>query len=245
MIQKIEASFEIKELSTEGTFAGYASVFDIEDYYGDIVAKGAFKRTLNGKRKRQPALLWQHRAAEPIGVWDHMEEDDKGLFAEGRLALATQRGREAYELLKIKAISGLSIGFTPVKYQIDEDTGKRTLLDIDLWETSLVTFPANDAARIGQVRAVLNSGELPQPKLVEDVLRDAGFSIKQAKAIVARGLSSLRLRDVVDDGDHEDLEIAAAMQLLERIRSATEAIRNGSPGNNSGDRPDLRGIQEG
>lgn len=245
MIQKIEAPFEIKELSTEGTFAGYASVFDIEDYYGDIVAKGAFRRTLSGKRKRQPALLWQHKKDEPIGVWDHMEEDDKGLFAEGRLALGTQRGREAYELLQMKAINGLSIGFNPVKYTIDEDTGKRTLTDIDLWETSLVTFPANDAARIGQVRAVLNSGELPQPKFVEDVLRDAGFSIKQAKAIVARGLSSLRLRDVVDDGDHEDLEIAAAMQLLERIRSATEAIRNGSPGNNSGDRPDLRGIQEG
>lgn len=239
MMQKIETPFEVKELSTEGTFSGYASVFDIEDYYGDIVAKGAFKRTLNGKRKRQPALLWQHRADEPIGVWDRMEEDDKGLFAEGRLALGTQRGREAYELLQIKAISGLSIGFTPVKYQIDEDTGKRTLLDIDLWETSLVTFPANDAARIGQVRAVLNSGELPQPKIVEDVLRDAGFSIKQAKAIVAKGLSSLRLRDVVDEDAENDPEVAIALKLLATIRKTTEAIKDGYQRNNSGDRSEL------
>lgn len=240
MMQKIETPFEVKELSTEGMFAGYASVFDIEDYYGDIVAKGAFKRTLGGKRKRQPALLWQHRTDEPIGVWDRMVEDEKGLFAEGRLALATQRGREAYELLKIKAIYGLSIGFTPIKYIIDEDTGKRTLTDIDLWETSLVTFPANDAARIGQVRAVLNSGELPQPKLVEDVLRDAGFSIKQAKAIIAKGLSSLRLRDVVDDGDHEDPDIAVALQLLARIRTSVEAVRNGYSRDATGDSKNIR-----
>lgn len=58
----IDLAFEVKSIGDEdGVFTGYASVFDVEDYYGDIVAKGAFKRTLGGKRKRQPALLWRRR----------------------------------------------------------------------------------------------------------------------------------------------------------------------------------------
>lgn len=227
-MKKIKTPFELKEISDGGIFAGYASVFDVEDYFGDTIKKGAFARSLAGKRKRQPALLWQHNHDEPIGVWDSMEEDDKGLYGEGRLALGTQRGREAYELLQMKAINGLSIGFTPIKHIIDKDTGKRTLLDIDLWETSLVTFPANEAARIEEVRAMIRNGDAPA-RVVEEVLRDAGFSIKQAKAIVASGLPSLRLRDVVDCDEVKNTAEIAQL-LLATIHAATRKKTNGSQG---------------
>lgn len=222
----IDLAFEVKSIGDEdGVFTGYASVFDVEDNYGDVVVSGAFRRSLSRKRKRPVAMLWQHRSDDPIGVWERMEEDDHGLIAEGRLALKTQRGSEAYELLKMGAINGLSIGFNPIKWEIDKSTGKRKLLDIDLWETSLVTFPANSAAIVGQVRAALNSGMVPNPRDVERVLCDAGFSNTQSRAIVSRGLSSLRLCDAVDCDIDDHARITG---LIDRIKSVTEELRDGN-----------------
>jgi hypothetical protein len=100
-----------------------------------------------------PAMLWQHDSRRPIGVWQRMREDGVGLQVAGRLALATRPGAEAYELLKLGAVSGLSIGYVAVASQIDERTRQRVLTDVDLWEVSLVTFPANPAARVTAVKA--------------------------------------------------------------------------------------------
>src|SRR2546426_564387 len=61
-----------------------------------------------------PAMLWQHDADEPIGVWTEMAEDAKGLRVKGQLCLDTARGKEAYALLKMGALNGLSIGFCTV-----------------------------------------------------------------------------------------------------------------------------------
>lgn len=210
MLKKIDIGYEVKELNEQGFLSGYASVFDVEDHYGDVIAKGAFKKSLSAarKEKRTPAMLWQHKSDEPIGVWDTFEEDDRGLVTSGRLALDTQRGAEAYALLKMGAIRGLSIGFNTINSKIDSDTKKRIITEIDLWETSLVTFPANPQAMVGSVRGALNEGRLPTPREFEEFLRDEGFSFKQAKAIVARGLGAAQLRDDVDDGDRyaaEDL----------------------------------------
>ncbi len=210
MLSRRDIGFEVKELDEQGLLSGYASVFGNEDLCGDIIAKGAFKKSLSAAKKagRMPAMLWQHDTREPIGVWDKFEEDDHGLMANGRLVLETQRGAEAYALLKAGAIRGLSIGFNTINSKIDADTKQRTLTEIDLWETSLVTFPANPQAMVGSVRGALNEGRLPTPREFEEFLRDEGFSFKQAKAIVARGLGAAQLRDDVDDGDRyaaEDL----------------------------------------
>ena len=201
MQQRFDAPYEVKELEANGVFSGYASVFDIEDHYGDIIAPGAFKKSLSAlkKKKRTPAMLWQHKTDEPIGVWTDFQEDDSGLLASGQLVLDTQRGAEAYALLKAGAITGLSIGFNAVNSKVDKDSGKRILTEIDLWETSLVTFPANEKARIGSVRAALNEGRLPTSRELEEVLRDEGLSSKQAKEIISHGLAAAGLRDEVDD----------------------------------------------
>ena len=186
MRDHIDFPFEIKSVAADGTFEGYGSVFGVIDSYKEVVDRGAFAESLadwQGK-KRMPALLWQHRSGEPIGVWSIMREDDLGLRVEGKLALKTTRGAEAYELLQMRAISGLSIGYVTREDSYDKVTGVRTLKKLDLWEVSLVTFPANDAARVSTVKSIELIESL---KDAESLLRDAGgFSRRDATALVAR-----------------------------------------------------------
>lgn len=143
-------ALQLKSIDEAGRFAGYASVFGIVDSQHDMVRRGAFERSLS--LSRNVKLLWQHQQDEPIGVFDRIFEDANGLYVEGRLLLDVRRGREAYTLLKTGAVSGLSIGYSPVKYHIDAETGVRHLSDVDLWEVSLVTFPANTAANVTVVK---------------------------------------------------------------------------------------------
>lgn len=168
-----------------GVIEGYGSIFGNVDSYGDIVAHGAFKRTLADAESagRLPAMLWQHNPNEPIGVWTGMSEDDTGLRVKGQLAVDTQRGREALALMRLGALSGLSIGYVTKQFSFDRESGITTLTDVDLWEVSPVTFPANTEARITGVKAV---EAIQTIRDAEDSLREAGFSREAARAFIAR-----------------------------------------------------------
>ena len=156
--------FEVKANSEDGIITGYGSVFGNVDSYGDVVAKGAFKKTIEESKsgaKSWPAFLLQHgdSTAEgkmPVGIWLDMSEDDRGLKLTGRIA-ATKRGRDTYELLKTKprpALNGLSIGYRAKEFDLHKSgPAKRTLKAIDLVEVSLVTFPANTKATVLSVKA--------------------------------------------------------------------------------------------
>jgi HK97 family phage prohead protease len=191
-------AFEVKSISEDGSFSGYGSVFGVVDSYGEIVAAGAFLDSLASHKTKgtMPALLWQHRSSEPLGVFTSMTEDSIGLKVEGQIALKTQRGAEAYELLKMKAISGLSIGFIPRDEIRDKATGITTLKKVDLWETSLVTFPANDAARVQGVKSI---EQLESIRSAEKYLRDLGLSNREALALISR-VKSLSQSDSDEDG---------------------------------------------
>ena len=149
--KKLNFKLELKTLDSTGRFAGYASVFGVVDSQRDVVLPGAFAQTVRG-RAHEIKFLWQHQQDEPIGILDKIFEDARGLYVEGRLLLNVQRAKEAHTLLKMGAISGLSIGYSPVRYTIDDKTGIRRLKQVDLWEVSLVTFPANEAANVTVVR---------------------------------------------------------------------------------------------
>lgn len=157
--KKLDFFLELKSLDGVGRFAGYASVFDVVDSQKDIIQRGAFTHSLKG-RVGAIKLLWQHQQDEPIGVFERMFEDARGLYVEGRLLLEVQRAKEAHVLLKTGAISGLSIGYSPVRYKVDPQTGVRVLSEVDLWEISLVTFPANEAANITVVKQAKQGDEL-------------------------------------------------------------------------------------
>jgi uncharacterized protein len=192
----LDIPFKIKAVADDGLFSGYGSVFGVVDSYQEIVAPGAFKESLEG---RMPSLLWQHRSGEPIGVYTSVKEDPVGLHVEGKLALKTSRGAEAYELLKMGAISGLSIGFMTREDSYDKVTNVRTLKKVDLWEVSLVTFPANDAARVSGVKSIETIESL---RAAEAYLRESGgLSKSEALAFLARIKSLHGRSDSVELGE--------------------------------------------
>ncbi len=149
--KRLGFALDLKSLDEQGRFAGYASVFDVVDNQRDVIHGGAFSQTL-GKRLHSIKLLWQHQQDKPIGTFERIFEDERGLYVEGRLLMEVQGAREAYALLKAGAVSGLSIGYSPVRYHIDDETGIRHLSEVELWEISLVTFPANAAAGVTVVK---------------------------------------------------------------------------------------------
>lgn len=129
--------------------SGYASLFGTADQGGDVVQSGAYQNSLQrlDSSASNIKMLWQHDPAKPIGVWDEVREDSRGLFVSGRLLLEVQQAREAHALLKAGAIDGLSIGYRTVRSE-KGGSGKRLLHEIELWEVSLVTFPMLPQARV-------------------------------------------------------------------------------------------------
>ncbi len=210
-------SLSLKAVGDDGTVEGYGSVFGVRDNYDDVIAAGAFLDSLKTHKAAgtMPAMLWQHEADDPIGIWTEMVEDAKGLRIKGQLCLETSQGKEAYALLKMGAINGLSIGFMSVPgTSVYKDDGVRILNQIDLWEVSLVTFPANEKARVTNVKS---SNELATPKDAERVLRDAGFSKADATALVSRVMRMGEERS--DSVDSTAKALKSAQRLIASLSS--------------------------
>jgi len=213
---------EVKAAADDSmTFTGYGAVFGNVDSYGDVIAAGAFAETLRSAKTsgQWPAMLSQHGGfmgsaddMMPIGVWTDMAEDGRGLWVEGKLA-PTVRGREAYELLRMKprpALNGLSIGFTAKEYTVGTKPKepRRTLKTIDLMEVSLVTMPANPKARVTAVKADMTIREF------EAALREQlGFSHAMAKKIALHGFKSL-----------EDVDMD--LQRVSELRKLTDMLKS-------------------
>jgi len=163
------------------TFKGYASTYD-KDLGGDVIAPGAFAKTL-AERGARVKVLWQH--SEPIGRPVDMREDGKGLYVEAKIS-NTRLGDEALELMRDGVIDQMSIGYSVPqgKSEYQED-GTRLIKELKLYEFSAVTFPMNEAAIITGVKSL-------SYKEIERVLREAGLSRSQAKAIASGGVGNLR-----------------------------------------------------
>lgn len=130
---------------------GYASLFGLTDQGGDIVQKGAYAASLKrlAARGDKVRMLWQHDPTRPIGVWDEIREDEKGLWVKGRLLPEIAQAREAAALIAAGAIDGLSIGYRTISAERD-GKGRRLLSEVELWEVSLVTFPMLAEAKVGR-----------------------------------------------------------------------------------------------
>ena len=144
----ISPEFFIKSSKSDNTvIIGYASVFEVTDNQNDIISKGAFKNSESHNVK----LLWQHDVTKPIGVIKYLAEDDYGLKIEAEINNKTLLGAEASALIKQKAVSGLSIGFT-IRSSDYNLQGLRVIDEVELMEISIVTFPANSMAGISQIK---------------------------------------------------------------------------------------------
>lgn len=194
-----QIAFKAGEVRDNGTFTGYGSVFGNVDSYREIVAPGAFKKSLAAIKAAGSIIpaLWQHHPDKPIGGYKLLEEDEHGLRVDEGFLLKDDvaLAREAHALMKAGVVTGMSIGYYVRGDSYDEKTGIRTLTEVDLREISVVTFPANEEARVESVKSavqhMIKAGQLPNIKIFEDFLREAGFSKSQAAAIAVHGLSKL------------------------------------------------------
>lgn len=186
--------FETKALDVPGTFEGYGNVFGVLDSYNEIVAPGAFAESLQATKAagRTIPVLWQHNMAAPIGVYTDVSEDNIGLKVKGQLAVPdVQQANEALALMKMGALTDMSIGYYVVKSETDEETGVRTLMKLNLVEVSLVTLGANPSAQITAVKARIEAGDYLSVREFEEHLREQGFSKAAAAQIAERGYKSL------------------------------------------------------
>jgi HK97 family phage prohead protease len=178
-LSQIEVKFDD---ARRGFFSGYASVFGGVDSYGDTVMPGAYRGTLE-MRKRPVQMRWNH-FGEVIGKWLDIRETDKGLWVEGELTPGHSKAEDVYASLKHGAISGLSIGYRAIKAYPNE-TGGVDLHEIDLVEISVVESPADLAAEIGDVKSTIEN--LNSYKECEGFLRESrNLSRSEATMLVNR-----------------------------------------------------------
>lgn len=202
--------FEVKQSDNDkGIVEGYGSVFGNVDFHNDIVDRGAFKKSL---MKRMPSLLLHHDMRSVAGVWSDAYEDDKGLFLKGQLNMEVQKAREAYYLAKQGALKGLSIGFYTKKDRIEN--GTRHIMEAELLEVSMVTFPANERAQLTGTKA-----DAPQTEReLESALRKLGYGQTHAKAIVSQGFKGfLAMQRDVDSFDNVQRDVDGILQNLKTI----------------------------
>lgn len=197
-----------------GTFEGYGAVFGNIDSHRDVILPGAFKTSLS---ERTPAMVYQHNLDQPIGVYTEVREDENGLYVKGQLCLDTQAGREAYALMKMGALKGLSIGYMVEDYSYDENSNICYLKAIDLYEISLVTIPSNELANVQSVKSednTIKSSEVTE-RMVEKALRDVGLSQKEAKTVISKGFKALK-RDVVS----EESDLTKLLGEIEKLNDS-------------------------
>ena len=195
--------FEVKA-EEKNTFSGFASTPDL-DQGGDIVAKGAFSRTI-AQRGGKLKMLWNHKSdAMPIGKYTKVEEREGGLYVEGKLS-DTTAGRDVMTLLRDGAIDSMSIGFIPKEAEYNEN-GVRVIKDLDLLEVSLVNFPMNEMAVVTSVKNQFDVRDL------ERCLREVGYSNSQAKRMAPAAINSLR------EAGAEEKQMAELQAALSQFQS--------------------------
>jgi HK97 family phage prohead protease len=210
-------TLDTKAVGDDGRIAGYASAFGVVDSYGERVMPGAFKKSLLAakREKRSIKMLYQHDTYQPIGVWDELEEDSKGLHVEGRLLKdVSPKAAEVYGLVKEGALDELSIGYREIKTGPAKDLPQVIdLMELNLREASIVTFGAlGRAAHIDEIKATLDAGKSLTIREFEGFLRDAGFSRSKAEAMAAACKPHLR-------GEPEGKADDDMRRFLDRLRA--------------------------
>lgn len=212
---------DIKLDDDTGRFAGYASVFGGVDSYGDTILKGAYEYTL--KNNGKPKMFFNHDAwSLPIGKWLVAKEDDHGLYVEGELTPGAKASEDVRAALKHGTVDGLSIGYRLKANDYEDlDSGGRIIKRVtQLAEVSVVTFPADSAARVDLASVKSEVDELNTIRDFERFLRDVGgFSQEAAKTVVSRAKGLFALRDADKPSEAKAEETAAFIARVATRRS--------------------------
>lgn len=222
----------LRDEDSEGTFEGYGSIFDVKDGYRDVIKKGAFRETLREweRKGKFPPMLTQHggwmitdQDGIPVGKWLEMKEDSVGLRVKGKLInLDTDKGRGLYGALKEGVLDGMSIGYVAKEYEVGTkpEEPRRTIKKVDLWELSLVTFPANPLAQVSDVKSFFSSARVRD---LEGLLGDRGLSRKDRNIAISAFKDWLR-RDAgaPSPDDPRDEATPEEKQAIEYLRKSTD-----------------------
>ena len=180
-VERKFAGVALEDVEADGAFSGYASLFGKVDLSRDAVEPGAFRKTLRRRGPESVRMLFQHDPNQPIGRWTEIREDARGLFVRGRLTPGVARSREVLALMRAGALDGLSIGFRTVRATKDAGTNVRRILEADLWEISVVTFPMLPEARIDRVKATGPAGVTRLRLDIARLLRGETAAMKEAR----------------------------------------------------------------
>lgn len=210
---------ELKAAGESGSFTGYASMFGNVDLGGDIMERGAFKEVVTNDEGKV-TVLWQHRTGDPIGVAT-VKEDDRGLSFDGQLVLEDPVARKAHAHMKAKSVRGMSIGFDilPGGAEIKE-SGVRIIKAVKLWEISVVTWGMNPLAGVRDAKSIGTERQM------EEALREMGYSVRQAKALVSGGwkaLAGVREERGEDVRDEQANEVKALITMLHGVAGGAPA----------------------
>lgn len=211
---------DIKFAASEGAFSGYGSIFGNLDSKRDIIMPGAFSDVL---KSGDPVEVYVNhgwlRGELPIGRWSGLKEDTKGLFGSADLVMQMPTALNAYWAMKSGLVSGLSIGFIadPNTSERKSD-GTRIIHRMKaLKEISIVTDPANDASRIMNVKFKEDLDGAQSERDIEQLLRDAGLSKWESKAVVSRAKAIFTGRDAQDD-----VEAKSMTMILEKLQRLSQ-----------------------
>jgi len=188
------------------TFKGYGSTFGNIDRADEVMVAGCFKKFL---KQHRPSLLWQHQMSEPVGIYNVVREDEKGLYVEGRMPMTDDlvRGRVVPQM-KAGSVKALSIGFTVDNYTYDEKSDILYFNEVKAWEVSLVTIPCNAEAVITDIKSFENAQNITE---LNQLLKNCGMSGKKCNIIISKIKSFVRdeqntgrdvqseLRSLIDD----------------------------------------------
>lgn len=224
-IKHIIVPFDRKEVSQEGDFQGYGSVFGNVDYGFDVVEKGAFEKSLDSWRSKGqlPAMLYSHDMREPIGDWKEMSEDNTGLKVSGSLWLDdVPRAKQARRMMLGTGPKGLSIGYIATREEHGERDGNRVrfLKEVDLMEVSPVVFAMNSAAMVTDAKErFCQDSKLADIRSFEKALCSAlDITAKQAKILLSEGYAGLK-REV--EGQERDAGIDSLLESLKSLQEIT------------------------
>ncbi len=216
--KEFEIPFELKtDDDDKGSFEGHAAIFNKADQFGDVILPGAFTKSLHTHPKRRVKMLRQHKVDSLIGVWDEIKEDSQGLFVRGHLLMQLSLAQETFILMKEKLLDSMSIGFRTIIDQFDTEKKVRNILELKLFEISVVTFPAQLGALVSAVKNA-SPEELTTKTELENALRNAGFSVSTSKYICS-GWSPPAQRNA-EGGDNDIL--GRIHRLTKNLKTATE-----------------------
>lgn len=196
--------FNSLDTKEKGCFDGILVGFDNVDHGKDIITKGAMSRTLaewSGKGQLPP-VQWNHDDNDPVGMHLEAKPDGYGLYVKGKVMIDREHVTEgivkAYNTMTSNGPKGMSVGFLRSTMKASKDkNGNRVISDLDWVEGSILPYGMNDRAVILSAKSLFaaDDGTPFDIRQMEQILRDGGLSIKQAKAFLAQGYRGLQ-RDV-------------------------------------------------